>query len=366
MRVKSFNLAKYILLLCAFAVVSAHAQRVTDHREMGKTLSMSSSDELRIESKHSDIEIHHWDRNQVKFELRMEVIGKNERDVSRLLEAIHFEMRESDDGISVEAWMGPFSKMNSWDKGSNFVLKNGTKINGIYEYSLEIEVYMPRESKLNVEHAFGNLTLEDMHKGDMELEAKHGNITMGDACCQTEIDLAHGTLDMGDANRLMLDMRHSNANVGSAEELSLEIQHSNLSMGSVDELNTEAGHSTISIGKIRRLEIENNHSTIKIGRLVSSLDSEVNHGQIKINALDSDFDEIDVELNYGQLEINAGSTSYRLDYQGQHASLKVGSDFSYDEKNEDEHGHNKEIRGHKGSGGGLIQIKTQHGSVVVE
>lgn len=368
MRVKPFNPVKYLLLLgvLAFAALSTHAQRVTDHREIGKTLAMNSSDVLRIESKHSHINIHHWDRNQVKFELRMEATGKTEKNVSRLLEAIYFETKETSEGIDVQAWMGPFERMNSWENVSEFVLKNGTKIEGIYEYNLEINIYMPRESILKVNHSFGNLILKDMHEGEMRIISQHGNITMGDACCPANIELQHANLDMGDANELQLAMRHSNANMGSAEELRLEIQHSNLNLGSVDELDTQAGHSNMSIGKIRRLRIENNHSILKIGRLVKSLDSETNHGNIKINALDADFDEISVELNYGELEINAGSTNFRLDYEGQHGNLKVGSSFRYDEKNQDEHGHYKEIRGHKGSGGGLIQIKTQHGQVVVE
>lgn len=366
MRVKSFNLVKYVLLLCAFALGSAHAQRVTDSRELGKSLQMGVSDELHIESKHSDINIHHWDRSQVKFELRMEASGKSARDVSRLLEAIHFEMDESDEGISVEAWMGPFSKMNSWDKGANFILKDGTKIEDIYEYSLEINVYMPRASRLDVEHAFGNLTLKDMHQGEMKLEAKHGNITMGDACCAAQIELAHANLDMGEANELRLSLRHSNASLGSTEELSLEVHHSNLNLGAVDELSTEAHHSNLSIGKIRRLSFENYHSNLQIGRLLRSLESESNHGSIKIKSLDSNFDEIDVDLNYGSIEIDTEGSGYRMDYEGEHGSFKLGDGFRYDEKNQDEHGHYKEFRGHKGSGGGMIKIKTRHGSVVVE
>lgn len=368
MRVKSFNLVKYVLLLAALvcSAASMYAQRVTDHREVSKSVSMSIGDELHIESKHSNINVRHWDRNQVKFELNMEATGKSERDVSRLLEAIHFDVDETSEGISVEAWMGPFSKMNSWDDVSEFVLKNGTKIGGIYKYSLDIDVYMPTESVLKVEHAFGNLTLKDLHQGDMYLESKHGNITMGDACCPAVMELQHANLSMGDANELVLELKHSNANVGNAEELSLEIQHSNLDLGGVDELSTEAHHSNLSIGKIRRLRFGNYHSNLEIQRLVRSLESESNHGSIKIKSLDSNFDEIDVELNYGNIEIDTDGAGFRMDYSGQHGSLEVVDGFRVDRKNQDEHGHYKEILGHKGSGDGVIKIKSLHGHVVVE
>ncbi len=369
MRVKNFNLAKLTLLLCAMVLVAAssHAQRVSDSREIGKTVSLRSGGNFHLESKHSDVRIHHWDKEQVKFEIKMKASGKSERDVSRLLGTIHFDVNEGSEGLHAEVWMGPFSNMNSWDDRAEFTLKDGTKISGIYEYSLEVDIYMPREARLKVAHSFGNLVIKDMHRGEMRLESQHGNISMGDACCRLQIDLAHGNLEMGEAEELNLEMRHSNASVGSAKNLNLEAQHSNLNLGSVGRLDTEAGHSNLSIGQVSQLRIENNHSSLKIGRLLKSLEAESNHGNIKIKALQSNFESIAVQLNFGDLEIGVGGgANFRLNYEGQHGQLKVGDGFRYDHKGGDEHGHYKEIRGHQGSGGGTISIKTQHGNAVVE
>ena len=153
--IQKFQLNFLCLTIISLGLMgTASAQRVSDSREIGKTLAMDASGTLELDSKHADIYINSWSRDQLKIDVKIDATGKNARDVDRLLETVTFDINEDGESISIDVWLGPFESQNSWDDHAEFVLKDGTKIQGISEYSIEVNIYLPQRAKVVVDHSF--------------------------------------------------------------------------------------------------------------------------------------------------------------------------------------------------------------------
>ena len=191
--------------------------------------------------------------NKVEVRLYVSVSGKREADAVALLDMIKIEHnRNGKSHIEIS------TKTNAinWSKKdgvSTVEIKGGSKLRGIEEIQVDMEVSVPEGVNLKLMNKYNNITLEEI-KADVEIKNYNGNIET------QNID--------GD---LKLDLKYGIATIGSVKDADLEIYESKLVIGNCNSLKLNSKYSRHTFSEIQDAEIESYEGNFEISKVQGNL-----------------------------------------------------------------------------------------------
>ncbi len=134
----------------------------TKTKAVNKSYNVSSSDKLNIDNSFGKVEVHTWERNEIKVDVNIEVSATKEELAQKII-----------DGISVsDAQSGKEISFKTTIKGSDN--SKGEKSSMHVNYSIS----MPASNPLHISNQFGATTVPD-YRGEIELNSKFGSLTTG-------------------------------------------------------------------------------------------------------------------------------------------------------------------------------------------
>ncbi|HTJ11743.1 MAG TPA: hypothetical protein VL547_06950 [Dinghuibacter sp.] len=256
-RLRTFNIA----LLCLTLSASAVAGDVTREKDYSKSYPLSSSDNVSISNSFGKVDVHTWDKNEVKVDVHIKVTAEDESDASYMLGQIKVE----DDKSGSQVDFHTNTDMNDHEEHHNRKRS----------FSIDYTVYIPATQPLNLKNSFGPTTMPD-YNGPVELTSKFGSLDAGRLTSVKSLHVEFGKCQAKSVNGGYIAIKFSKANI---DEVSGNID-ADFEFCDVMDLRVASG--------IKGLKITNKYTHLNL-RIASGIPA-----------------KFDISTNFGSLNNNSG------------------------------------------------------------
>ncbi len=131
-------------------------------KAVNKSYNVSSSQKLDIQNSFGRVEVHTWNKNEIKVDVSIEVSANTNDLAQKVLDKISVTDSKNGNSISFKTAIGNIN--------NNKEQKSTMNIN----YS----IYMPANNPLEISNEFGATVIPD-YSGEVELSSKFGSLTTG-------------------------------------------------------------------------------------------------------------------------------------------------------------------------------------------
>jgi hypothetical protein len=177
------------LAMVAFIMAPASAQDEKDKdkdkktryefvktKAINKTYTVSGTDKLNITNSFGTVEVHTWNKNEIKVDVSIEVSSNTEAFAQKLIDGISVSNSQSGNEVSFKTSIN--GNNNSKNEKSNM--------------SVDYSIYMPESNPLKLSNEFGSTVIPDM-KGTVELTSKFGSLNTGTLTDVKRINVEFGS-----------------------------------------------------------------------------------------------------------------------------------------------------------------------------
>lgn len=306
-------------------------------KEFNKTIekehTIGQTGELDIETKYSNVNLTTWDKETVSVKAVISIESKSAAEAEELLEFITIEFQEGSTSLKCVT-ENSYHENYTWRDYLPWNISNYKSL----EYKIEYTVQMPHNAQLEIENKHGNITLSDMG-GTATIEQKYGNLSAGAIADDLRLYLKHGNGTINSVKDLKAELGYSNFSLNKAENVNLESKHSEIEikeaktlrtesrydeieLGKVEEITGDCRYSDFEIGEVNRVTIEAAYSDITMQHLRESIRAELRYGDLVVRDLEDDFKAVDINSSYTDVDIDIDeSTEFDLDLEGEHLSV---------------------------------------------
>ncbi|MEO8768877.1 MAG: hypothetical protein ABI402_02290 [Ferruginibacter sp.] len=241
-------------------------------KSVNKSYNVSSSDNLNIKNSFGTVEVHVWDKNEIKVDVSIEVSGNTDAVAQRVLDRITVSDEQKGKEISFET--------NLKDVNNSHGEKSTMSIN----YTIS----MPASNPLQIKNEFGTTTLPD-YKGEVDLTSKFGKLNTGDLSNVKSISIEFGKAKLGNVRGGSLSIKYSSASIARLSgNIKMNLEFSSKVVLNLDNnlsgLDLKASYSTVNLKPIGELPASYTVSTSfgsfknKTGIKFSSDEDDDDHG----------------------------------------------------------------------------------------
>lgn len=358
---------RFLLSLAAIFLVWQSGFSSDQEVELSKRYSMSYqlSDGAQIDlvNKYGDIIVNTWNKDSVRFDIRITAYGKNDEAVEKLIERVSFDHTSSgkfmkfstvfdrQSGSFKEFWnsLGDYSKV--------LINKNNLHI--------DYDVYLPKSASLYLENKFGDIFINEF-TGRCKVSLSQGDIKAGKITGAFNLDLRFGNGSLQDIRNGYLNLQIAEVLINKAQKLDISSSSSTIRISEVSQLRIDSRNDKYRIKNVGSLNGESTFSNIEISSLTSELVSNTNFSDLLIE----DFAEQGkmINLNGKSTDVNIwlrSNNAYNVDVLSKEDKLLLPA--SWDNLRSfytDDRERYKRFSGHTGSGkAARIIIDNQGGSL---
>lgn len=285
---KSLSMKFSITLLCCLTSSILFAGKQEEmKRTINKTYPVQSKTMLEVSNQFGEIEITTWDKKELKVDIEIIVMGRNDRRAQELLDKIEVDIEESGSAIAFQT-----------DFGNNM----NTRSDESFEVNYFIK--LPAENEIEIENKFGD-TFIGSRSGTTRLDISYGNVKTADLSGPLELELSFGKGYLGKTTESEIEVEYAELEMGDAAITIMEQQFSDVSITSVDQLELESKYGNVKIESANVVTCDVQFSGFTIDRLSDRIYMEANYvSNFKIGELSSDFSSVEFYGKFSGAEIN--------------------------------------------------------------
>jgi hypothetical protein len=204
-------------------------------KSINKSYNVSNTDKLNINNSFGKVEVHTWDRNEIKVDINIDVSASKEDLAQKIIDGITVSDAQSGKEITFKTSM----------KGNN--TSHGDKSSMKVDYSIS----MPASNPLRIANEFGATVIPD-YKGEVDLVSKFGSLTAGSLSNVRSIDVEFGHASFENIDDGNISIKYSNATFGKVTgNIKLNLEFSTGVKMSIDNglkgLDVKASYSTLNL-----------------------------------------------------------------------------------------------------------------------
>jgi hypothetical protein len=231
-------------------------------KTVNKTYNVSVSDKLSIDNRFGSVEIHTWNKNEVKVDVEIKVTAKTEDWAKSVLNDIEVEDSKSGNLVKFKTLFS--EDLDRKEGGSKHQDKYKGK-DSRQTMEVNYQVYMPSSNPLDIENEFGPLIIPD-YTGEVDLTSKFGKLETGNLSNVKNISVEFGKAKLGNIRGGNLSIKFSSATFSKLSgNIKLNIEFSNKIILNLDNnlstLDMKASYSTINLKPAGDLSAAYNVST---------------------------------------------------------------------------------------------------------
>lgn len=283
-------------------------------KSVNKSYNVSASDKLNIQNSFGSVEVHVWDRNEIKVDVNIEVSANSEALAQKMLDRISVADDKTGKGISFETKMKDIN--NTKDE------KSTMEIN----YSIS----MPAGNPLKVDNSFGSTTVPDF-RGEVDLTSKFGSLTTGNLSSIKSIHVEFGKANLTNITSAPVTIKFSKAvisKLSGAVKMNLEFCSSvrlNLDVN-LSSLDLKTSYSTVNLKPLGDLSASYN--------IFTSFGSFKNTSNIKFSSDEEEGDNRGPKFDY-EYTGKSGSGNIPVKVKSSFGKIIVGEASEEDMKSKD-------------------------------
>jgi hypothetical protein len=270
-------------------------------KAVNKSYSVSSSDKLKIQNSFGTVEVHIWNKNEIKVDISIEVSANTEAQAQKIIDGISVADSKSGSEISFKT---SIKGVNN-SKGEKSTMK------------VNYDISMPASNPLNISNEFGATIIPDF-KGEADLSSKFGSLTTGALTNAKAINVEFGKAKIESIHGGPVNIKYSVAELGKLS------------------------------GNIK-LNIEFSVTKVNIDNSLAGLDAKVAYSTINIKPVGDVAASYDISTSFGNFK--------------NRTNVKFDGDDDDDNKRGPKFDHN--YNGKSGSGSVPVKVKSSFGNVIL-
>jgi hypothetical protein len=304
----------FALLGICFFVGSANA--ITKNKKIEKTFEAGKN--LKIDSKFSKIQIKHWDKAEIKFEILISVEGSNEESAEKMIDNINIDFTEGEAQLSAKTVLGDFFSLK---KLTNSLFNKG-------ELNIQYTVQLPSNLNIEIVQKDGDVFM-DSHDGNLILDLESGNFNAQSLNGENSFTISGCTFKALEVNNSKLNVANSKVTIENANKLTGESRDSEFTIGVADNISMTSARDKFDIKELEYLYGSSNFSKIEISQMGGEIDYDQKFGHINIFNINNMFSFIKIDSKYGDVGLSFMEGA-QIDYEINHKSVKFdnSNDFT--------------------------------------
>lgn len=241
--------------------------------------------DLEIDSRHSDIEVRSWTENSIQIDYQITVWAEDEETAKEIASEIEIRIDPEKDAS---------------DRATRAAITTN--------YPKEWGLWRNSGSRARVDY-----WLVVPQQTNLELNNRHGDVSVDDLCGATTIGNRHGNVSLGAIEgNLNLDTRHGNVEADSIQ--------GNVCFG--------GGHGNAKLGKVGgNFEGDHRHGHLELDEVGGDLSLAHRHGNAVVHSVGG---TIEVNKGHGQIELRGVRDTFHIDVHHADTHLDVASPLSGD------------------------------------
>ena len=375
---------KLTAIAVCIALFMQHPAAAWDYRAektIDKSFDARAGHDLVIDNKYGNLDVVNWDKNEVRFSVRIEVESNSETKTKERLSKIDVVFSQSGKRIEARTVLEQFDCNNC-----NFKVNYSVSVPRGVNYQLQYKygnIKLPEvEGTTEIDLKYGNLNGESFTGKSNALDVKYGNVKLsGDMSGANNVTIKYGNFEAenlpGDHN--IFDIAYGNASFKKAGKARVSVKYSNLKLTEIKELDVESAYSKLkadktgtinatakydkyNIGTADRIKGSLSYVDLQVGNLSESLHVEhVKYGHVNIDNVSRNFESIRIDAGYTNIKIGIdGNASFSSDIHTSYGSIDVASAFgTKTKKDKDEY-----LRTNNGKA--TVKIENQHADITLK
>ncbi len=336
-------------------------------KEIKKSFKIASDGTVDLSNKYGNINLKTWNKNEVSIAVTIKVNARNESAANDIFDRINIGFSNSNSLVSAETQIE--SQKSSWwgdgDKG---------------DFRIDYVVSMPESCNLDLANKYGDAFIAAID-GSADISIKYGNFDLEGVGKASKVYLGYGSGNIGSVKGLDADVNYSKFKVKKTDEVSLNTKYSKIYIDEATDIRSYSKYDTYDLGYIKSLRnegkydhyeiegaesvrVESKYSQFEIEELSEEAKFDLRYGGFIIEDLKSGFSLVEVEGSHTNGKIYMeDKVAFRLEASCDYGSVKYPSDtnVSYENNRDSKH----DVKGSRGSGGGLIKANLSYGGLKV-
>jgi len=219
------------------------------NKSVNKSYNVSSSDKLKIENSFGDVNVHTWNKNEIKVDVSIEVSANTEALAQKMIDRINVADSKSGGDISFKTSIKDINN----SKGEKSTMK------------INYEISMPASNPLNLSNEFGSTVIPDF-KGEVDLNSKFGSLTTGSLTNVKVLNVEFGKAKIESASGGSVSIKYSSAEVDKlVGNVKLNLEFSSATKINIDNsltgLDAKVSYSTVNFRPAANLSASYDIST---------------------------------------------------------------------------------------------------------
>ena len=306
------------LLSICFLLISTSVS--AKHKKIEKTF--KSVDNLRIEAKYGKLQIKPWDKNEIHFDILIQVDGSNEEKNQTTVDNINIDFTEGDQQLLAQTVLGDFF---TFKKLTNSLFHKG-------KIKITYTVQIPENTNLEIVQKNGDIFM-DSHAGTLSVDHSNGNFTAQDIKGESTFKLGNVNFKANDLANSKVEVAGSEIRIENAAKISGESRDSEYNIQVIDNLNIQSSRDKFDIKEIEYLYGASSFSKFEISQMGGEIDYELKFGHINVFNINNMFSFIKLDSKYADVGLSF-MEGCQMEYEINHKSVKFDNSNAFTLTNE--------------------------------
>lgn len=315
MKAPTFKSVLLLFLIQILVVTAAVSAPDEFSKSLHKEFNADQNTLLFIENKFGDVDINNWDKNQVVIDVAISVDHRNDDKAKELLEYIHVDI--SQEGNTIKAITTIDSKFSKW----NFTFSDTKK-----EFSIDYDIKIPKNIKLDLENKYGNVFINEIY-GHALVDVKYGNIKInkiirGNKKPFSEVSLGYSNGKIDECEWLNVTLKYSKLEIEQSKALIAVTKYSKLYVDQGSSIVCESKYDNYKIGNISNFVGTAGYTELEFKEVGKLLEVDNRYGGISVDYIPKSFEKIDIDNEYGGIKLGIDTNaSYQIKGYAKYANI---------------------------------------------
>lgn len=287
-------------------------------KDIKKTYPLTNDGALYLENKYGNVFINGWDKNTIKFEVSVEVKGKNLDKAKDLLKRINLDFVSTSSQIVV--------KTKITEKNASFFNKyikkvgpfNNEKSNSDINYT----IYLPRAATIEVYNKYGDIIISDWD-GKLTADVEHGDLRVTNDLADSKLSVKYGKLRANALHKTDINAKDATISFEKSEILKLNSDGSIISLGAVGELDIDSNKDDIEINAVETVFGTVKYSKILLNNADSKVNLNLNLAELRIMKFNTANPVVNIHQKSSEVYVNISGTNFNFSAELEQGVLRI-------------------------------------------
>lgn len=309
------------ILLALFLLIlnnSLFSQEFSEEKNIKKAFRVSPTTTVSIINKYGKIHIKTWDKDSVKFDVKVAIKSNNEENLEEIMNSIDFNFTSTSYFVSAKTILGGQRTSIFSDIQRIAAIMKASESNIRINYTINLPAYVD----LKIDNKYGDIYIDDL-KTSVDIDLSNGDLKANNFTGNTDIDLKFGNAIINSLNDGNINISYSEFDIKKAGQLNITSKSSEVKIETTNVLKANSKRDELRLETVNFVYGETYFSKIEIKTLNNELNVDAKYGEITIMETKKGFSFINIISKYSDITIFfQKETSFNVDVTQQDVDFK--------------------------------------------